>query len=321
MRDSRGRQVEYLRLSLTERCNLACVYCRVSPPCSCGGEAGELSVADIKKIIPCVTALGINKVRLTGGEPLLRRDLEDITACLGTYGEIHDVAITTNGQGLARRVEALKKAGLRRVNISLDSLKPGRYREITGGGKLKETLEGIEAALAWGLDPVKLNCVVLRGRNDDEAGAFIALARELPLHVRFIELMPFGAAGDLRVCSADILASHGELRELEPGQRPGPALGGDTAALYTGEGFLGTVGFISPMSRPFCHTCGRIRITADCKLKPCLGNDIELDLRPLLDGPDTVLRSAIEEGIVNKPEGRCFGADFVSRRTMDRIGG
>jgi cyclic pyranopterin phosphate synthase len=316
MLDSRGRRIAYLRLSLTERCNLACLYCR---PGASGTRpaAAELSLAEIERIIPCLTALGIDKVRLTGGEPLLRPDLEDIIAYLGTRRDIRDLALTTNGQGLARRAEALKKAGLRRVNISLDSLNPRRYREITGGGVLEETLEGIRAALAWGLSPVKLNCVVLRGRNDDEAGAFIALAREQPLQVRFIELMPFGEAGDLRVYSTELLASHGELRELEP---EGGA-GGDSAALYTGEGFRGAVGFISPLSRRFCSSCGRIRITADCRLRPCLGDNAEVDLRPLLAGPSAVLRSVIEGTIVNKPEGHRFGAGFVPERTMNRIGG
>jgi cyclic pyranopterin phosphate synthase len=266
-------------------------------------------------------ALGIRKIRLTGGEPLLRGDLEDIVAYLGTFREIQDLAMTTNGQGLDRRAAALKKAGLTRVNISLDSLKPGRYRELTGGGGLEETLAGIRAALAWGLGPVKLNCVVLRGRNDDEAGAFIALAREQPLHVRFIELMPFGerSAEKLRVVSAELLASHGELYELGPDTKGGP--GGGVAAVYTGRGFRGTVGFISPMSRCFCPLCNRVRITADGKLKTCLGDNAELDLRNLLDGPDTVLRSAIEGEIVKKPRGHHFGEGFVSRRAMNRIGG
>ncbi|MDR3148298.1 MAG: GTP 3',8-cyclase MoaA [Treponema sp.] len=331
MRDSRGRRVEYLRLSLTERCNLACLYChgefrhgefpRDEIRHNESRAGAELSIAEIGKLIRCVRALGITKVRLTGGEPLLRRDLEEITARVAA--EIRDVAMTTNAQGLARRAAALKKAGLGRVNISLDSLKPGRYRDITRGGRLEETLDGIQAALAWGLTPVKLNCVIQRGRNDDEVGAFIALAREQPLHLRFIELMPFGepAAAELRVCSAEILASHGELRELEPDRSSEPGLGGDNAVLYTGPGFRGTVGFISPLSRPFCPTCGRIRISADGALRPCLGNNAELDLRPLLAGPDAALRSAIEAGILGKPEGHHFGAGFVSQRSMDRIGG
>jgi cyclic pyranopterin phosphate synthase len=320
MRDSHGREIEYLRLSLTERCGLACIYCREagSPP-----QGGELSIGEIKKIIPPMLSLGINKIRLTGGEPLLRPDLEDIIAWLRTNREIQDLAMTTNGQGLARRAEALKKAGLSRVNISLDSLKPGRYREITRGGRLEETLEGIQAALAWGLGPVKLNCVILRGLNDDEAGDFIALAREQPLQVRFIELMPFGknSADRFRVLSDEILASHGELREAPPDPGPGSKPHGDAAALYRGEGFRGAVGFISPISRRFCRSCSRIRITADCKLKACLGDDTELDLRALMGQPDTVLRSAIEEGIFNKAAGHRFDEGFVSRRTMDRIGG
>ncbi|MDR1443739.1 MAG: GTP 3',8-cyclase MoaA [Treponema sp.] len=335
MQDSLGRQIDYLRLSLTGRCNLACIYCRggagdtewpdAGEPG--GGQDGELSMGEIKRIIPCTTALGIRKVRLTGGEPLLREDLEEIVAYLGSVPEIQDLAMTTNGQGLARRAAALKKAGLGRVNISLDSLKPGVYREITRGGDLEETLAGVRAALAWGLEPVKLNCVILKGRNDGEAGAFIALAREQPLHVRFIELMPFRTAAGIAsagMTSAEILETHGELRRLEP--ETGPV---ETA--YAGKGFRGTVGFISPISQPFCRNCNRIRITADGKLKTCLGHNRELDLRSLLTGPDTALRSAVAESaiaksaiaeeIARKPGGHHFGEGFVSQRTMDRIGG
>jgi cyclic pyranopterin phosphate synthase len=362
MRDSFGREIAYLRLSLTERCNLACIYCRgaagpqddaaswseapspgaagapgaapqspgEAPPPGGGTGPGdmvpppgvrELGLNEIRRIIPCLISLGIRKVRLTGGEPLLREDLEDIAAYLGSRREIQDLALTTNGQGLAPRARALKRAGLGRVNISLDSLDPRRYRDMTGGGDLGKTLEGIGAALSWGLGPVKLNCVLIRGRNDDEAGAFIALAREQPLHVRFIELMPFGAnpAARLRVLSPELLAAHGELYPLAPEGPGGP--GGEAAALYTGRGFRGTVGFISPLSRPFCHNCGRIRITADGKLKTCLGHDGELDLRSLLEGPDRALRSAVEGEIVKKPRGHRFDQGFVPGRTMDRIGG
>jgi cyclic pyranopterin phosphate synthase len=294
-----------------------------------------------------MTALGIRKVRLTGGEPLLREDLEEIVAYLGSLREIQDLVMTTNGQGLARRAPALKKAGLNRVTISVDSLNPGRYREITRGGNLEETLAGIRAALAWGLEPVKLNCVILGGRNQDETGAFIALAREQPLHVRFIELMPFGTPlgtpseppfeppqrtqGGQRNDSAEILAAHRELRRLQPTAAPHAESTAGPGDYYTGNGFRGTVGFISPISQPFCRSCNRIRITADGKLKTCLGHNRELDLRNLLAGPDTALRStmaesaiaesAIAEEIARKPVGHRFGAGFVSQRTMDRIGG
>jgi cyclic pyranopterin phosphate synthase len=318
MIDSHGRNIEYLRLSLTDTCNLRCSYCRDA---SASPSNFELSPAQIERVVNCMARLGINKVRLTGGEPLMRRDLEDIVRAVSAHNSIRDICMTTNAHGLAARAAALKKAGLMRVNISLDSLDKDRFKAITNGGDLSQALEGIDAALDAGLFPVKLNCVVIKGRNDDEIDGFIALAKEKPLHVRFIELMPMGGAKNdgLRLGNDEIL-------KRCPGLVPAIAHNaGQPAVEYTASDFRGTVGFISPITRPFCNTCNRVRITHDGKLRPCLGDNAEIDLLPALsgtqDGGDGALLEKIERTIFNKPKGHRFNEGFVSQRRMNRIGG
>jgi cyclic pyranopterin phosphate synthase len=261
--------------------------------------------------------LGINKVRLTGGEPLMRSDLEEVVGRISAAGEIRDLCMTTNALGLAKRLPALKQAGLMRLNISLDSLRPDRYRDITRGGDLEQVLEAIDAAVAVGLEPVKLNCVPLRGRNDDEIDAFIALARNKPLHIRFIELMPLGEAShdSLMISSQEILEAHGELRLKAPRRF------GQPAEEYSAPGFLGTVGFISPISRVFCNDCNRVRVTSDGRLRPCLGDNTEVNLRGVMESGDHRLLECIRETVFNKPEGHHFNKGFVTERTMHRIGG
>jgi cyclic pyranopterin phosphate synthase len=264
-----------------------------------------------------MVSLGINKVRLTGGEPLLRRDLEEIVERISATGQIRDLCMTTNAMGLAKRLPALKKAGLMRLNISLDSLRPDRYREITRGGDLEQVFEAIDAAIALGLMPIKLNCVPLRGRNDDEIDAFIALARDKPLHVRFIELMPLGESDhdSLGISSPQILEAHGELQRIAP-RRPG-----QPAENYRAPGFLGTVGVISPISRVFCEDCNRVRVTSDGRLRPCLGDNREVNLREAMEPGDLWLLNVIREAVFNKPQGHHFNQGFVAERTMHRIGG
>jgi cyclic pyranopterin phosphate synthase len=320
MTDSRGRNIEYLRLSLTDKCNLRCSYCRDASESPTGFG---LSPAQIERVVGCMARLGIVKVRLTGGEPLMRRDLEEIVEAVSAHKAIRDICMTTNAHGLAARAGALKKAGLMRINISLDSLDKKRFTEITGGGDLNQVLEGIDAALDAGLSPVILNCVVIRGRNDDEIVGFIALAKEKPLHVRFIELMPMGGAknDELRIGNDEILKRRPELAPVVAQNA------GQPAVEYTAKNFLGTVGFISPMTRPFCNNCSRVRITHDGKLRPCLGGDAETDLLPLLgeirggESDDDALLEKIKQTIFNKPKGHRFNEDFVSARRMNRIGG
>jgi cyclic pyranopterin phosphate synthase len=286
-----------------------------------------------------MTLLGINKVRLTGGEPLLRRDLEDCIKIISANTAVIDLCMTTNAHGLARRVDALKKAGLMRINVSLDSMQQDRFAKITGGGDVFQVLEGIDAALDVGIFPVKLNCVVVKGKNDDEIASFIALAKAKPLHVRFIELMPMGGVQNdgLRIANDSLLSRFPELTPLpttnteqrgvesvaQRGTNSVAERGTNSVALeYSASGYRGTVGLISPVTRPFCNACNRVRITHDGKLRPCLGDDAEIDLLPLLEkNDDAALFAAIEQAIFNKPRGHRFNDGFVSQRHMNRIGG
>jgi cyclic pyranopterin phosphate synthase len=267
-----------------------------------------------------MVTLGINKVRLTGGEPLMRPDLEQVIAAISSTGLIRDLSMTTNAQTLAPRASALKEAGLMRINISLDSLNPDTYREITGGGSLDKVFEGIDAALACGLSPVKLNCVVMRGTNDADIGAFISFARDKPVHVRFIEFMPIGTmdAAAKRVPTTEILAAYPELTPVFPRT---PVVHAGVASVYAAPGFRGTVGFISPITKRFCDQCNRIRVTPDGKLRPCLGDNTEVDLRPFLAKDHEALLETIRATVYHKPEGHHFRDGFTANRTMNKIGG
>ena len=319
MLDSRGRKIEYLRLSITERCGLKCIYCR-EKNCAVSEKSvqEELTFEEIGRIMRAMTALGVNKVRLTGGEPLIRSDLEQIAAAISESGAIRDLCMTTNAQGLAKRAKALHASGIMRLNISVDSLNEEKYRQISRGGELSEVLRGIEASIQCGFAPVKLNTVVVRGVNDDEIDAFIDLARRFPVYVRFIELMPFGRIGreeKNRVSNAELLATRPYLRRMEPEYY------GQPSEDYTADGFVGRVGFISPMSHRFCADCNRIRVTSDGKLKPCLGSNVEIPLRDAMAQGDQTLLETIRQAIWNKPEGHHFERRFDSARSMDKIGG
>lgn len=317
MRDQFDREISYVRLSVTQRCNLRCIYCQPDA-CPESTDSRILSVADIRRLVFVLAGLGISKVRLTGGEPLLRRDLEAIIEAVSQTPGITDVSLTTNGQGLAERAASLKAAGLRRVNISLDSLSRDRYRSITGGGSLQEVLSGIDACLQCGLSPVKLNTVLVRGMNDDEIDSLIELTRDRALAVRFIELMPLNDLGRdpaRRISGTDILATHPDLQKI-PGQEPG-----QPSEDYQLPGYAGTVGFIRPISHRFCHYCNRIRITADGMLKPCLGDAGEVSLLEALTRDDNTLQELIRQTIFNKPEGHHFDSAFQPERGMNRTGG
>lgn len=316
MKDCMGREIEYLRLSVTDRCNLRCVYCRDGSE-QCNKEK-ELTVNDIDRIIKSMVFLGVNKVRLTGGEPLMRPDLEMIVKKVAQNSRIKDLCMTTNGQGLSYRVKALKEAGLMRLNISVDSLDAARYNRITRGGKIEEVIRGIDEAITCGLYPIKLNAVIVRGENDDEIDDFIALTKDRPIDVRFIELMPIGKLGqnkENRVPSSEILESRPYLKRVMPRYPSQPSED------YKVEGYQGRVGFISPMSHKFCNICNRIRLTSDGQIKPCLGNNGEVSLKnALLAGAD-MLTAVIRKTIFNKPEGHNFDKKFASDRIMSRIGG
>lgn len=316
MIDAKGRDIKYLRLSITERCTLKCAYCRADTG-DCPKKK-ELSGQEFERIVKAMAMLGITKIRITGGEPLLRKDVEDIIARISAVPEITEIAMTTNAQHLAGRTVALKNAGLTRLNISLDSLDGKRYSEITGGGDFDAVMEGIGEAVETGLQPVKLNMVVVRGRNDDEVDDFIALAKDMPVDVRFIELMPMGALGQ----DASLRVSTDELLEPRPYLIPiPPRYPGQPSQDYKIEGFLGRIGFISPMSHKFCGSCNRVRVMSDGVLKTCLGNNGEVSLLDALAKDDAALLETIGDAIYHKPLGHEFEKVFTPLRDMSRIGG
>lgn len=284
MRDSFGRQIDYLRISVTEACNLCCIYCR-GTGCSSGRQP---SVERIREIVQASAALGIRKVRITGGEPCMCSDLPEIVSAIAAVPGIEEVCLTTNGTLIAPMAEALESAGLSRINVSIDSLDAYRYREITRGGALADALAGLDAIRAAGFENTKVNCVLMGGINDDEIGAFEAFAAERNVEVRFIELMPIGPSA------------------AWPPER------------FVSAG-IARASSIAPISRPFCSTCNRIRVTADGFLKPCLHSGEEVSLRGL-SGEELV--EAIRAGILAKPVShRLAQGGSDARRDMSRIGG
>ncbi|MBO8127575.1 MAG: GTP 3',8-cyclase MoaA [Peptococcaceae bacterium] len=325
MQDKFKREVTYLRVSVTERCNMRCFYC--TP-----GEGDlpyheGLPLEDLLRVVRVGTRVGIRKVRLTGGEPLVRRDIVPLVAGINEIAGIDDIAMTTNGCLFTQYAAALKKAGLKRVNISLDTLRRGRFKEITRVDKWNDVWKGIEAALSYGFNPVKLNMVVMKGINDDEIIDFAALTKLYPLHVRFIEMMPIGAgskrADELLVTAAEIYT---RLENVYGNLKPKGNVGGNGPARYWQiPGGKGTVGMISPLSGSFCPSCNRIRLTASGGLRPCLCNGEEFDLKPLLrksSTGDQAIADLIAEAITQKPEGRGEGSfPTVTDKLMSQIGG
>ncbi len=297
------RRIDYLRVSVTDQCNLRCVYCMPQSGIRHQRASDLLTDEEIVRVVSIVNAYGLRKVRITGGEPLLRKDILPLLSTLKKKLGVRDLSITTNGTALAESARALKQAGLDRVNISLDTLDPVRYRKIVRGGDLGLVWEAIEAAEAAGLRPVKINMVPMRGVNDDEIRAFAALTVNRDFHIRFIEQMPLGGdpctQGD-RILKDEIMARVAELGNLTrlPFRGKGPSRN------YRIAGARGIVGFISPVSDHFCEWCNRLRLTATGLLRPCLFSNIEADLRtPLRNGAsDAELRAIIEQAVQAKPE-------------------
>ena len=287
--DQHGRVVRDLRISVTPRCNFKCFYC---DPLGHGRKdpLGTVSVADVHHVLEAAVGLGVESVRFTGGEPLLRKELPEMIAHAKEFG-IEDVALTTNASLLKRRLPDLLAAGLDRVNISLDAINPEVFRKATNGGNIKQVWEGIEAVMAAGLHPVKLNTVVIRGINEGEILELAQLTKDLPIHVRYIEYMHLNNATSEDYYNAFISGREiraqleGVLGELAPLTTDPSA----PAKLFKVPEWQGALGFINPVSEPFCGACSRMRLTSDAKLRPCLLNDRELDVRPALNSDDPVL--------------------------------
>jgi cyclic pyranopterin phosphate synthase len=328
LRDSYNRPIRDLRVSLTDRCNFRCFYCLPHGEPPIAPKEQMLSYEEIEYVCEIFVRLGIEKIRLTGGEPMLRRDIETIIRKLGRLKpELQDLALTTNGYFLPERAHGLKDAGLDRVTISLDSLKPDVFKRMTGVDVLDKVLAGIEAAKNAGLEPIKINAVIVRGHNEDEVADFAAFAREYDVKMRFIEFMPLDsghewARGDV-VSGKEI---RDRISERFPLVRVDVKRGSETSSRYRfADGAPGEIGIIAPVSEPFCGACSRIRLTADGQIRTCLFSTVEHSLR------DVVRSGASRDEIVDyirsvvlKKEPRHFINDpgFVTpSRTMSFIGG
>lgn len=354
LHDGFGRGINYLRISVTDKCNFRCVYCMPEEGVPARGHDELLTAEEIARFVRIVAREGITRVRLTGGEPLVSHRIVPLIEEIRSIPGIEDISLTTNGALLPRMAADLRAAGLDRVNISLDTLDPVRFSQITRIGRVEQALAGIDAALAHGLDPVKVNTVVVRRMGQD----VLELARlsiERPVHVRFIEYMPIGrgearraaggsapdphcgapaAAGPLdpELWGAGDVVPSDELRQtisrrardaglgvLEPVRGAGP-LGAGPARYWAFPGAAGTVGFISAMSNHFCESCNRLRLTADGTIRPCLFSDAEYRVREALrSGDDEAVRAIYREAVARKP--RRHDDIDGTRRFMSQIGG
>jgi cyclic pyranopterin phosphate synthase len=325
LQDEFGRQITDLRISVTDRCNFRCVYCRSADPENYRAHDEILSWMELDRLAGVFLSLGIRKMRITGGEPLVREGVEEFIAQLHARG-VEDLSMTTNGHLLAARCVRLIEAGLRRINISLDSLDQAKFERITRTKTLGSVLAGIDAAQASRLAPAKINAVLVRGINDDEVEAFAGFARERGVIMRFIEFMPLDAD---RHWTRELVVPAAEVHQRIHARWPLEQIAherSETARKYRfADGAPGEIGLIAPVTQPFCGQCSRIRLTADGKLRTCLFSKDDQDLRPLLRGEasDQDLIDFIAAAVLNKEEGHRINApDFVPpSRTMVFIGG
>ncbi len=338
LKDNFDRTIDYMRISVTDRCNLRCVYCKPSGSLKPLEHKDILQYEEIARILRIAVHKGVRKVRITGGEPLVRKNITRLIKMIRSIEGIDELSLTTNGILLEHFAEELADAGLDRVNVSLDSLKPERYREITRGGVLDAVLRGIEASEKAGLAPIKINMVPIRGLNDDEIVEFAKITLTSPYQVRFIEFMPFVTEDmwnqEKFIPAEEIKSLVEHMGTLIPAKtrKSGPA------RYFRFEGAAGVVGFISPISNHFCKECNRLRLTADGKLRPCLFSETEIDLKPALrnNGPDAEIKRLIALSIAVKPESHsmkienlfptpnCFAMNAfrnAHRRPMSKIGG
>lgn len=337
LKDNFFRVIDYLRLSVTDRCNLRCIYCMPAEGIQPFGHSDILSYEEIVRIVRVAAELGVRKVRITGGEPLTRKNLPFLISEIRKISGIEDLSMTTNGILLERHAQELADAGLNRVNISLDSFNPERYREITRGGDLDAVLRGLEAARKAGLAPIKINMVPVRGINEDEIEAFAKMTLDSDCHVRFIEFMPSGTAEswgpEKYITTGEMQEIIGKIAPLEPVRvrKNGPS------KYFRLQGARGVIGFISALSHHFCRECNRLRLTPEGKLRPCLFSETEIDLRsPIRTGAsDDEIARLLRLSIAVKPEGHTINSTSAAgkaspcsgqaapeqKRPMSRIGG
>jgi cyclic pyranopterin phosphate synthase len=307
MLDKFNRDINYLRVSITDRCNLRCSYCRPKEGISLQGHDDIMRYEEIIRVVSVAVKMGLVKVRVTGGEPLVRRGVIDFLSALKNINGLKDISLTTNGILLEEFAKNIFDAGVCRINISLDSLNKDRYFNITNGGDLNAVLRGIAKAEEIGFSPIKINTVAIKGFNDDEALDFARLAAEKPFQVRFIELMPVGKTnldyGEDYMPASQLIEKISQSYELEPmkgkkNKSDGPA------RIFKIKGGRGEIGFINPVSDHFCSTCNRLRLTSDGKLRVCLLKEKEFDLKKALreNCSDAELEKLIGEAIFSKPQ-------------------
>lgn len=327
LKDSYGRQIRDVRISITDRCNFRCFYCMPSEAMEWQPKAEILTYEEIVRLSRVFISLGVNRLRITGGEPMLRLDVEELIAGISAIPGIADLAMTTNAHFLRRRAEGLRRAGLNRLTVSLDSLTPDRFALLTGRNELARVLDGIDAAIEAELLPVKINSVVIRGINDDQVVGFAEFARNKGVHVRFIEFMPLDNG---RVWRKELVVPGEELRQLINSNYPLISLPhrspSETAKRWGfADGAPGEIGFINPVTQPFCGQCSRIRLTADGMIRTCLFSNIEYNIKNLLRGgaSDAELESFICDAVARKEERHHINeTEFVQPlRTMSCIGG
>ncbi len=331
LKDSYHRPIRDLRVSVTDRCNFRCFYCLPHGEPPIAPKDQMLSYEEIARACEIFVSLGIEKIRLTGGEPLMRRDIATLVRMVSTIPGVRDLALTTNGYFLPEKAQELKDAGLNRITISLDSLKPDRFKRMTGVDVLPRVLDGISAARDAGLAPVKINAVIIRGHNDEEVADMAEFARTIGAQMRFIEFMPLDSGHDWS--RADVVSGK-EIRARIEARFPlvavdkyGKPLGSDTAARYRfADGAAGEIGIIAPVTEPFCGACSRIRLTADGQIRTCLFSTIEHSLRDAMRRDDATHESIvayIRRVVWQKEAAHAIGAPtFVQpERTMSFIGG
>lgn len=303
LRDQFGRSIEYLRISVTDRCNFRCLYCMPVEGLAWLPKQDILSYEEIASVVQQLAPLGLRRLRITGGEPTIRPDIERLIAMLRAVPHVEDIALSTNGVRLPEMARPLREAGLDRVNISADSLRADRIAAIARRNLAFDPVLAAQAAEAAGLGPIKLNMVVMRGINDDEVVDFARLTLNHPWHVRFIELMPVGGLRELTtehiVPSEEVLERASVLGSLEVGG--GPPRGNGPAAYYHFAGAPGSIGVITPMTHTYCGSCNRVRLTADGRLRTCLFGDHEIDLRTPLRGGE-MLEPYFRRALAEKPK-------------------
>ncbi|MCF6094143.1 GTP 3',8-cyclase MoaA [Microaerobacter geothermalis] len=328
--DQYGRIHDYLRISVTDRCNLRCVYCMPAEGMVFDPPEKIMRYEEIEEVVKVAAKLGVSKLRLTGGEPLVRKDIEILVEKLSAIPGIKDIALTTNGIFLAKKAKRLKEAGITRVNLSLDSMNPVTFSEITRGGDLSKVIAGLEACFEVGIAPVKINVVLMKGMNDGEVDDFLQLAMEKPVHIRFIEYMPIGHDDDgwkNRYFPLSNVLDHIKKLGYQP-VAEGTVPGNGPADYWKHPDAKGNVGFIHPVSDHFCQTCTRLRLTADGYIKPCLFWQDELFVRRHI-GNEEAIADVFKKALNIKPENhemaqKLIGEDTTFQptiRRMSQIGG